>query len=115
MTEDAHPAPREITARIRERIRTEGPITFAEFMESALYDPEHGYYARPPVGEAGDFVTSPHVSPAFGVLVARQIEELWKQLAQPQPFWVVEAGAGEGALAGQILDFLHPNPREAIR
>jgi len=110
------PSPhREITARIRERIRADGPITFAEFMEAALYGPDEGSYARRPVGEAGDFGTSPHGSPAFGVLLARQIEELWRQLGQPQPFWVVEAGAGVGTLAGQILDFLHPKPRRAIR
>jgi len=115
MTADDPSPHREITARIRERIRTGGPITFAEFMETALYDPHEGYYARTPVGEAGDFVTSPHVSPAFGVLLARQIEELWRQLGQPQPFWVVEAGAGVGTLAGQILDFLHPKPRRATR
>ena len=62
----------------------------------ALYDPELGFYARPPVGEGRDFVTSPHVSPAFGVLVARQVEEFWTLLGKPEPFWVVEVGAGTG-------------------
>lgn len=104
-----------LTRRIRETIRTRGPITFAEFMEIALYDPEGGFYSRSPVGEAGDFVTSPHVSPAFGVLVARQVEEFWTLLEKPDPFWIVEAGAGDGTLASQILDFLPPAMLAASR
>ncbi len=92
--------------RIEDRIRSEGAITFAQFMEAALYDPEEGFYARAPVGERGDFVTGPHVSSAFGVLVARQVEEFFELLDKPDPFWVVEAGAGDGTLAGQILEFL---------
>jgi SAM-dependent MidA family methyltransferase len=89
--------------RLQERIRTEGPLTFAEFMEAALYDPEEGFYARLPVGERAHFVTSPHVSPAFGRLVAAQVEEFWELLDRPDPFPVIEAGAGDGTLAQQIL------------
>ena len=89
--------------RLRDRIRAEGPITFAAFMDAALYDPAEGYYARSPVGEAGDFVTSPHVSPAFGVLLARLVEDLWLRLERPDPFLLVEAGAGDGTLARRLL------------
>lgn len=72
-------------------------------MTIALYDPQEGFYARPPVGPAGDFVTSPHVSPIFGALIARQIEGMWDGLGRPDPYVVTEVGAGDGTLAGQIL------------
>ncbi len=93
---------------IRQRIERTGPLTFAEFMEAALYDPAHGYYARPPVGEGGDFVTSPHISPAFGVLLARCVEDLWLRMGGPAPFAIVEAGAGDGTLARRLLGSLPP-------
>ncbi|HEV3475504.1 MAG TPA: SAM-dependent methyltransferase [Actinomycetota bacterium] len=85
-----------------EEIRARGPITFAEFMDAALYDPDQGFYATPPIGEHGDFVTSPHVSPAFGSLVARQLAECWEILGRPNPFTVVEIGAGDGTLGRQL-------------
>jgi len=93
---------------IRERIERGGPMTFAEFMEAALYDERRGYYARPPVGEDGDFVTSPYVSPAFGVLLARCVEDLWLRMERPAPFAIIEAGAGDGTLARRLLASL-PN------
>ena len=92
-----------LSERLRERIRKGGPITFADFMEAALYDPEEGFYARSPVGEDGHFVTSPHVSPAFGDLLARQLAESWEALGRPRPYQVVELGAGDGTLAIQVL------------
>ena len=104
-----------LTERLRRRIEEQGPLTFAEFMEAALYDPEAGFYTRSPVGEQGDFVTSPHVSPAFGTLVARQIEEFWDLLDRPDPFTVVEAGAGAGVLASQVLRALPLPVQQATR
>ncbi len=89
--------------RLLAEIRDRGAITFADFMEAALYDPTEGFYARPPIGEDGHFVTSPHVSPAFGDLLARQVAECWDLLGHPRPFTVVEVGAGDGTLAGQIV------------
>lgn len=89
--------------RLRERIRREGPITFAAFMEEALYDPDEGFYERAAVGPEADFVTSPHVSPAFGALVARQLGECWELLGRPDPYRVAEVGAGDGTLARQVL------------
>ena len=116
MNDDATRAPgSNLSKRVRDAIGARGLMTFAEFMELALYDPEEGFYSRSAVGEAGHFVTSPHVSPAFGVLLARQIEEFWTLLGEPDPFWIVEAGAGDGTLAGQILDFLPPQMRGVTR
>jgi SAM-dependent MidA family methyltransferase len=100
--------------RLRARIRAHGPIPFRDFMEAALYDPAEGFFQRHSVGERADFVTAPHVSPAFGVLVARQIEELWQLLDRPEPFTVVEIGAGDGTLAGQILEFVSPVVGKAL-
>ncbi|MEX2458461.1 MAG: SAM-dependent methyltransferase [Actinomycetota bacterium] len=73
-------------------------------MEAALYDPDEGFYARPPVGTEGHFVTNPHVSEVFGALVARQLGEAWDLLGEPDPFHVVEFAAGDGTLARQVLD-----------
>jgi SAM-dependent MidA family methyltransferase len=92
----------DLKRRLIERIASAGPITFAEFMEAALYDPDEGFYARPPIGERGHFVTSPHVSPAFGDLLARQLAESWEVLGRPRPFSVVELGAGDGTLGEQV-------------
>jgi len=90
-----------LTARIRSR----GPMTFAEFMRECLYHPEQGYYSRLGAERIGDYYTSVDVHPIFGRLLARQFCEMWELLGSPDPFFVVEAGAGVGRLAGHILDF----------
>jgi SAM-dependent MidA family methyltransferase len=95
----------QVADAIRAAIRDHGPIGFDEFMELALYGPD-GYYARPPVGPAGDFVTSPHVHPVFGVLLANAIRGLHIALGSPSPFHVSEVGAGDGTLARQLLEEL---------
>ena len=92
------------------RIRENGPITFADFMETALYDPTDGFYANPPIGPERHFVTSPHVSPAFGDLLTRQLVEAWELLDRPRPFTVVEVGAGDGTLARRVLQTLRTVP-----
>ena len=113
---------------IADRIRTGGPISFAEFMEISLYHPELGYYARAAqkTGRAGDFFTSVDVGPIFGELLAKQFAEMWRLLENgvengvgcnfPEntgkitpdpvfaPFDLVEAGAGNGRLARDVLD-----------
>jgi SAM-dependent MidA family methyltransferase len=59
-----------VRTAILQAIRSRGPISFAEYMELALYG-AGGFYEDPPVGAEGDFVTSPHVHPVFGELLAR--------------------------------------------
>jgi SAM-dependent MidA family methyltransferase len=94
------------------RISTSGPISFAEFMDISLYHPELGYYARAAqkTGRAGDFFTSVDVGPIFGALLAKQFGEMWRVLSPtaqgpgPNAFDLVEAGAGSGRLARDILD-----------
>jgi SAM-dependent MidA family methyltransferase len=104
-----------LPARIAETIRREGPMTFARFMDAALYDPDEGFYSHPRVGEAADFVTSPHVSPVFGSLLARQVLEFREVLGRPDPFDVVEVGAGDGTLATDILRALPEDVRSGVR
>ena len=91
---------------IRQRIRQQGSITFAEFMQIALYHPVDGYYmSEKPFGAAGDYYTSPAVHPAFGALLAVQLYGMWSCLGKPSAFAVVEMGAGNGMLAGDITSF----------
>src|SRR3954465_6063179 len=73
-------------------------ITFARFMEMALYYPGEGYYTNRGglIGVRGDFYTAPHLTPLFGHLIARQIIEFWRNLDSPASFQVVEGGAGQG-------------------
>ena len=113
----------ELVALIRAEI--EGApgrrITFARFMERALYEPELGYYRqladRPT--DAGDFLTAPETHAIFGWTIARRIEQMWGDLGEPNPFGLVEYGAGSGTLAIAILEGLrrHGSSRllEAIR
>jgi SAM-dependent MidA family methyltransferase len=95
----------DLAARIAERIRREGPIPFDRFVDAALYDEEGGFFARGGgAGRAGsDFVTSPEVGVLFGALVARLLDRAWTELAGPDPFVVVDAGAGRGRLAADVL------------
>ena len=89
-----------------QRIAEHGKITFAEFMELALYWPNGGYYPRlGAVPPPQDYYTAPMVHPAFGALIALQMEEMWRLLGEPSQFTVVEQGAGTGRLAGDIRDF----------
>jgi len=91
---------------IRRRIDERGKITFAEFMNVALYWPQGGYYTgREPVGAQGDFYTSPAVHPAFGALLAVQIFQMWQHMGQPSTFPVCELGAGNGLLSRDITSY----------
>lgn len=93
---------------IAERIRAHGPITFAEYMEACLYHPELGYYTKAEQQPRRDYFTSVDAGALFGKLLARQFHEMWMQLGRPVELALVEAGAGCGALAAQILDFVAP-------
>ena len=91
---------------IRARIARHGEITFAEFMELALYHPRDGYYSRGPVvGARGDYYTSPAAHPAFGALVAIELRRMWQLLGRPSPFYAIEAGAGSGLLARDVTEY----------
>jgi SAM-dependent MidA family methyltransferase len=95
----------ELKAAIRECMAAEGRIPFRQFMAMALYHPQHGYYSSPrqTMGRHGDYLTSPEVHPIFGSLVAKQLWQMWQAMGEPQPFTIVEMGAGSGLLARDIL------------
>jgi len=105
-----------LAQRIRDEIERDGPITFARFMNLALYDPAGGYYrsgeARP--GRGGDFLTAPETHPIFGATMARFVEDTWQRLGRPARFVVREHGAGEGALAIAVLAALRDAGSELI-
>ena len=108
---------------IRAAIQSSGPITFARFMELALYHPEFGYYTRPTdaagedligqigpnrigpnrIGWEGDYYTSFDVHPILAQALARQVRQIDEQLGSPDPFTVVEMGPGKGLLARDFL------------
>lgn len=94
-----------LAQRLAARIRSSGPITFADYMAECLYHPEWGYYSRPEARRFADYYTSVDVHPVFGRLLARQFAEMWEQLGRPPRFDLVEGGAGTGRLASHILDF----------
>ena len=88
---------------------------FAEFMERALYDPEHGFYESGQAGRrGGHFITSPEVGPLFGTVVGRMLDRRWDELGQPDPFTVIDAGAGPGTLARTVAK-AEPNCTPALR
>lgn len=85
-------------------------MPFARFMELALYHPRFGYYVRPVdgpaqerIGWSGDFYTSSDVHPILGQALAKQAQQLDALLGHPDPFTVVEMGAGKGLLARDFL------------
>jgi len=96
--------PTPLALLLAERIHSGGPITFAEYMETGLYHPLHGYYTKVEQHARRDYFTSVDASPLFGRLLARQFHEMWGLLDRPQSFWLIEVGAGTGHLAKQVLD-----------
>lgn len=102
-------------SRIRQAIaEAGGSISFAEFMQLALYEPGLGYYSAGATkfGAAGDFVTAPELSPLFGRVLARQTAAVLRQLRDPR---ILELGAGSGALAVQMLGALPDHGIELAR
>lgn len=94
-----------LTDIVREQIRTRGLLTAASFIELALYHPHLGYYARAGrrSGRGGDFFTSVDVGPLYGEVLAVQIAECL-DLLDGEQLDLVEAGAGDGRLARDVLE-----------
>lgn len=91
--------------KILSLIGTFGPISFPDFINIALYDPEHGYYASnsSQVGRDGDFYTSVSVGPLFGQLLARRFIQWWQDHGKHYSWRILEIGAHDGKLAADIL------------
>ena len=85
-----------------------GIIPFRRFMELALYHPDHGYYAsgRARIGKNGDFFTSVSVGRIYGSLLASVCRDVWERLNRPAEFTIVEQGANDGTMSGDILSVI---------
>jgi SAM-dependent MidA family methyltransferase len=98
-----------LATRLRERIKSEGPMTFCDWMKAALYDPQDGYYCRidrNKWGREGDYRTSPERSSLFAATFARYFARLYEDLGRPAQWTIVEAGAGDGHFASGVLQTL---------
>lgn len=110
----------DLVAAITEEIRASGPITFARFMELALYHPRFGYYTRletgadaeadtpggigeDRIGWGGDYFTGSDVHPVLAQALARQVRQMDDLLGRPVPLTIIEMGAGKGTLARDFL------------
>ena len=108
-----------LEARLRERVQREGPISFYEWMKTALYDEREGYYCvdRVRQGRGGDYRTAPETSPLFAATFANYFAKLFDELGSPDEFTIVEVGAGGGEFAQGVLTTLqseHPEVFAAV-
>ena len=93
--------------RLVERIRANGPLTFAQYMEAALFDAESGFYTRGPgIGQGGHFATAAMAHPAFAAAIVAEAAATWEEIGQPKRFRVTEAGPGTGGLARRVSEGL---------
>jgi SAM-dependent MidA family methyltransferase len=100
----ARAASRALMERIAAELAAERNwISFARYMELALYEPGLGYYAggAAKLGQAGDFITAPELGALFGHTLARQVGALLEP-----GMAILEFGAGSGALAAALLEAL---------
>jgi SAM-dependent MidA family methyltransferase len=125
------PQVNRLAQKLKARIRTAGAITFRDFMQSALYDTEAGYYntERPKIGPSGDYYTSSNVHAAFGACLARLFSQLLErredalltrsaEIGAGYGGTILEVGAGTGQLAYDILGALqieHPGLYSRVR
>ena len=97
---------------VREKIRQDGPVAFAWFMEQALYHPQFGYYSsgQCQIGRRGDYFTNVSVGPLFGRMLASQFAEMWEIMGRPDDFTIVEQGAHHGEFAYDVLAAMREFP-----
>jgi SAM-dependent MidA family methyltransferase len=108
-SEDPEIKNERLTVRLRARIQREGPISFRDWMQAALYDDSDGYYCRPGrvrQGRAGDYRTAPETSPLFAATLASYFSKLFAELGSPRTWTIFEAGAGGGEFAQGVLTTL---------
>ncbi len=88
---------------IQEKIKANnGKITFADYMNLALYAPGLGYYSAglKKFGQQGDFITAPEISPIFSQCLALQCIQI---MQQTQQLVLLEVGAGSGVMAIELI------------
>jgi len=93
-----------LLAKLRARIRRDGPLPVDRYMEACLADPEHGYWLKAAsIGADGDFITAPEISQVFGELIGLWCAVVWQSLACPAPLRLIELGPGRGTLMRDAL------------
>jgi NADH dehydrogenase [ubiquinone] 1 alpha subcomplex assembly factor 7 len=93
----------DLGQRIARLIEAQGPLSVAQFMTMALFDPKGGYYAtRDPFGAGGDFITAPEISQIFGELLGLWIVQCWLDQQKPHAR-LIELGPGRGTLMADAL------------
>jgi SAM-dependent MidA family methyltransferase len=110
-----------LAERLRARIDRDGPISFCDWMQSALYDEREGYYCRSDRqrwGRAGDYRTAPESSPLFAATFAwyfsKLFAELFVEMGSPPAWTIFEAGAGGGEFAHGVLTSLQAHHPEVF-
>jgi SAM-dependent MidA family methyltransferase len=95
---------KQAAAVIRQEIAERGPISFARFMELALYHPDYGYYEEQPerIGRRGDYCTAVSVGSLLGEMLAQRCAQ-WLEELGDREFHLFEAGAHDGRLARDML------------
>ena len=75
-----------------------------KFFKNVLYDNKIGYYSsRLPIGQKGDFITSPNISYLFSEIIAIWMISTWELFGKPKYFNIVELGPGDGSLINVLL------------
>jgi SAM-dependent MidA family methyltransferase len=112
----------ELERRLIEQIWRDGPLTFRDFMQAALYNPDLGYYNthRQKIGAEGDYYTSSNVHAAFGAVLANALLDMWvsESGADSNNLEIIEFGPGSGQLAHDIISALgseHPTTVGKLR
>lgn len=92
---------------LKERIRTQGPITVVQYLETCV---SHYYATHQPFGKMGDFITAPEVSPAFGEILAAWLMDRWESLGSPKDCILLELGPGRGTLMKDMVQAAQIRP-----
>jgi NADH dehydrogenase [ubiquinone] 1 alpha subcomplex assembly factor 7 len=93
-----------LAIKLKRRIRRDGPISVAAYMQACMLDSEHGYYRRQPaIGAEADFITAPEISQVFGELIGLWCAVVWQRMGAPSRLNLVELGPGRGTLMRDAL------------
>lgn len=93
-----------LLAKLRAQIEQHGPLCVRDYMQTCLYDDQHGYYKTATVlGRHGDFITAPEISQVFGELIGLWCAAVWQMMSSPKSIALVELGAGNGTLMKDAL------------
>lgn len=103
-----------LSETLKSRIKSEGPLSVAEYMQECLYNPEHGYYMKSDViGRAGDFTTAPEITQIFGEILGAWVADTWIKMGKPKQWSLIELGPGRGTLMEDMMRTLQAACPEA--